>query len=73
MTPELMEAPRLRRFLACLCDGARLMVGVPNYDAYVAHMARLHPDKPVMDRAAFVRNRQEARFGGTGGGGLRCC
>ena len=56
----------------CLCDGARLMVGVPNYETYVAHMAATHPDRPPMTRAEFFRDRQDARYGG-GKGGFRCC
>jgi uncharacterized short protein YbdD (DUF466 family) len=68
-------APRARAatFLRCLCDGARLMVGVPSYDVYVEHMRRNHPDKPVMTYAEFFRDRQAARYGGGSGGGLRCC
>lgn len=50
---------------------ARLMVGMPDYDAYVRHMADRHPDRPIMDRAQFFRDRQEARYGGKQGG--RCC
>ena len=50
---------------------ARLMVGMPDYDAYVRHMADWHPDRPMMDRAQFFRDRQEARYGGKQGG--RCC
>lgn len=61
----------LRRLWHGLSDTARLMVGVPSYRAYVAHMAAAHPDRPVMDEAAFFRNRQEARYGGRNGG--RCC
>ncbi|HYZ32077.1 MAG TPA: YbdD/YjiX family protein [Crenalkalicoccus sp.] len=63
---------RLSGLLRCLCDGARLMVGVPPYEDYLAHMARCHPGEPVMSYADFIQNRQAARFGG-GGGGLRCC
>jgi uncharacterized short protein YbdD (DUF466 family) len=66
-------AESLRLALRCACDTARLMVGVPNYEAYLAHMARTHPDKPAMDRAAFFRDRQDARFGAGGRGGFRCC
>jgi uncharacterized short protein YbdD (DUF466 family) len=68
-------APRARvsAFLRCVCDGARLMVGVPSYEAYVEHMRRAHPDKPAMTYAEFFRDRQDARYGGGGGGGLRCC
>ncbi|WP_374576919.1 YbdD/YjiX family protein [Phenylobacterium sp.] len=56
----------------CLCDGARLMVGVPNYETYVAHMAATHPGQAPMTRAEFFRDRQDARYGG-GKGGFRCC
>ncbi len=52
-------------------DAARMMVGQPSYDAYLAHMAAHHPDHAPMDRVAFFRNREEARFGAKGGG--RCC
>lgn len=51
---------------------ARLMVGVPNYDTYVAHQRSQHPDQPVMGYEAFFRERQEARYGGKGRVG-RCC
>jgi len=51
---------------------ARLMVGVPNYNTYVAHQRREHPDQPVMAYEAFFRERQEARYGGNGRVG-RCC
>ena len=50
---------------------ARLMVGLPDYDAYLRHMADHHPGQPVMDRIRFFRDRQEARYGGKNGG--RCC
>ena len=52
-------------------DVARMMVGQPSYDAYLAHMAVHHPGHTPMDRVAFFRNREEARFGAKGGG--RCC
>ena len=29
-------------FTSCVCQGARLMVGVPDYDTYVEHMRRTH-------------------------------
>jgi uncharacterized short protein YbdD (DUF466 family) len=49
----------------------RLMVGLPDYDTYVAHMRATHPDRPVMTYAEFFRERQQARYGsGTSG---RCC
>lgn len=57
--------------LARLRETALLMVGVPSYAAYLRHMAERHPDHPVMDETAFFRDRQQARYGGQGGG--RCC
>ena len=43
-----------------------LMVGVPDYDRYVAHMRAQHPDHEPLTREAFVRARMEARYGGKG-------
>ena len=53
-----------------LGQAARLMVGLPDYDTYVAHMKTTHPDRPVMSYEEFFRERQEARYGGGSG---RCC
>jgi uncharacterized short protein YbdD (DUF466 family) len=66
-------ADRLKTFGKCVCDGARLMVGIPNYEAYLAHMGKTHPDQAPMDYDQFFRNRQSARFGEAGTGGFRCC
>lgn len=49
---------------------ARLMIGVPDYDTYVAHMRLRHPGKPVMSYEAFFNERLEARYRRGGG---RCC
>ena len=56
-----------------LAQTARLMVGVPDYDVYVAHREVNHPDEPVMTREEFFRNSQERRYGGGSGGVFRCC
>jgi uncharacterized short protein YbdD (DUF466 family) len=66
-------ASRLSSLVRCACDTARLMVGVPSYDAYCAHMAATHPGQPPMSYAEFFRDRQDARFGAKGGGGFKCC
>lgn len=58
-------------FLRLLRQTARLMVGMPDYDAYLRHMLTHHPERPAMDRTQFFRDRQEARYGGKNGG--RCC
>ena len=54
-----------------LAQTLRLMVGVPDYDTYVAHMKASHPGAPVMSYEAFFRERQQARYGAGRAG--RCC
>lgn len=56
--------------LARLAETARLMVGQPDYGAYCRHMATHHPECEPMSKAAFFRDRQQARYGSGGG---RCC
>jgi uncharacterized short protein YbdD (DUF466 family) len=53
-----------------LAQTARLMVGQPDYDAYRRHLADHHPERPVMTRAQFFRDREAARYRGGNG---RCC
>lgn len=55
-----------------LGQSMRLMVGLPEYDTYLAHMEKTHPDQAPMDYEAFFRERQEARYGGAGKRG-GCC
>ncbi|CAN7487248.1 YbdD/YjiX family protein [Massilia sp. LjRoot122] len=47
-----------------LGQSMRLMVGLPEYDTYLAHMERTHPDQAPMTYEEFFRERQEARYGG---------
>lgn len=70
--PETMRG-RAAFVLRCLCDGARLMVGQPNYEAYAAHIRATHPDAEPMTPTEFFREREAARFGGGSRGGFRCC
>lgn len=56
----------LGKFGAYLGQTARLMVGLPDYDNYLNHMQKNHPDQPVMSYEAFFRERQDARYGGNG-------
>lgn len=56
-----------------LGNAARLMVGQPNYEAYVAHTKTAHPDKAIMSREEFFRDRENARYGGKNGRANRCC
>ncbi|NJC35238.1 uncharacterized short protein YbdD (DUF466 family) [Sphingomonas jejuensis] len=57
--------------LGWIAETARMMVGLPDYGTYLRHMAANHPDMPAMTRTEFFRDRQQARYGGKGGG--RCC
>ena len=66
MLGELAKAGRY------LGQRMRLMVGLPEYDAYVARMERTHPGDPLMSYDEFFRERQDARFGGAGKG-AGCC
>lgn len=52
---------------------ARLMIGVPDYESYVAHRKAQHPGEPVMTYAEFFRERQDSRYGAKGGKISRCC
>jgi uncharacterized short protein YbdD (DUF466 family) len=60
----------LRRAWTLAARTARLAVGVPDYDAYLAHVRLHHPGRVPMDRAGFFRERMAARYGV---GRSRCC
>jgi uncharacterized short protein YbdD (DUF466 family) len=49
---------------------ARLMVGIPDYQAYLAHHRAAHPDRAPMSPAEFHRERMERRYAR---GSSRCC
>jgi uncharacterized short protein YbdD (DUF466 family) len=55
--------------LGVIRQTAQLMLGVPDYDAYVAHVTAAHPDRAPLSRDDFFRERQAARYGSV----LRCC
>lgn len=65
---------RLRLALRAFWRGAvqmgRLIIGVPDYDTYVAHQRRFHPERTPMTYEAFFNERQAARYKAGGG---RCC
>ena len=69
----LSPRERFAALARCVCQGARLMVGMPDYDTYVAHMQRTHPGKPIMSYPEFFRERQDARYGAGSSRGFRCC
>jgi uncharacterized short protein YbdD (DUF466 family) len=52
---------------------ARLMIGVPDYETYVAHRRANHPDQPIMTYVEFFRERQQARYSVNKGRLRGCC
>jgi uncharacterized short protein YbdD (DUF466 family) len=48
----------------------RRLAGMPDYDAYVEHLRRCHPERPVPSRREFFDEFVEQRYGGVGS---RCC
>lgn len=68
--PDASRGSRLSAAWRALVRAARLSVGVPDYEDYVAHVRRAHPDLAPMDRTAFFRDRLQARYAR---GRSRCC
>jgi uncharacterized short protein YbdD (DUF466 family) len=48
----------------------RTIIGVPDYARYLAHQRAKHPDATPLSRREFARERERARYEGTGN---RCC
>ena len=61
----------MKRALHMMRETALLMVGQPDYQAYLRHMAERHPERTPMTQVEFFREREQARYGGKSGG--RCC
>jgi len=69
----LAAAPRpasLRSRLQRVVAVVRRIIGVPDYDEYLAHMQRQFPDCTPMDERTFERERMAARYHMPGS---RCC
>ena len=64
---------RARFVCDMVAQTARLMVGVPDYETYVAHRRVNHPGLPVMTYEEFFRERQEARYSVKKGRLRGCC
>jgi uncharacterized short protein YbdD (DUF466 family) len=64
---------KVTRIWARAVQTARLMVGVPDYDTYVAHRKAHHPDQPIMSYPEFFRERQNARYACEKGRFKGCC
>jgi uncharacterized short protein YbdD (DUF466 family) len=63
LTPVRLRLARLGRTL-------RRIVGAPDYDAYVAHVARRHPGTAPLSREAYARDALSRRYDRPGS---RCC
>lgn len=50
----------------------RLMVGVPDYQTYLQHMAKHHADLTPMDAKTFYRYCVDARYPSADGGMRKC-
>jgi uncharacterized short protein YbdD (DUF466 family) len=48
----------------------RRIIGVPDYQVYLDHMQRCHPDRQPMTKAVFDQQRLDARYNTPGS---RCC
>ncbi|WP_146910245.1 YbdD/YjiX family protein [Arenimonas daejeonensis] len=65
-----MQTVDLRNFWQRTMQTARLMVGLPDYARYAAHVREKHPDRKPMTETEFFRACQQSRYGGRNG---RCC
>jgi len=61
------DAPSVARRVAGVI---RRIIGVPDYDAYVAHVRECHPGQDPMSERDFHRERLSARYSQPGN---RCC
>lgn len=50
-----------------------LLVGVPSYETYVAHMKLKHPEEAVKTRKEFFCEAQDERYNAKDGKVSRCC
>ena len=48
----------------------RAIIGAPDYSRYLTHLRAKHPDTKPLSREEFARERERARYEGTGN---RCC
>jgi uncharacterized short protein YbdD (DUF466 family) len=61
---------RLRDRARTLRGAWRQIVGIPDYERYLAHMAEHHPGEPVLERREFFACAIDRKYGGSG---PRCC
>lgn len=59
-----------RSRLERVANVVRRIIGVPDYDRYVAHVRMHHPDMTPVSRGEFERQRMNDRYSRPGS---RCC
>ena len=67
-TKEIMAETRDR--VQRVANVVRRIIGVPDYDRYVAHLQTHHPGTTPMCRRDFERQRIQDKYSRPGG---RCC
>jgi uncharacterized short protein YbdD (DUF466 family) len=69
MTPNELISSAKDRIERAACV-LRRIIGVPDYDRYVAHVNAHHPGAQPMSRDEFVKQRMIDKYSRPGG---RCC
>lgn len=65
-----MTVAGVRQLLRRAAVVVRRVIGVPDYERYVAHIQHAHPGTAPMSREEFERSRLEDRYSKPG---QRCC
>ena len=66
----MIAHPGLLGYARALCQVCRQIVGIPDYDRYLAHMAEHHAGEAVLTREAFFASAIDRKYGRSG---PRCC
>ena len=68
--PSVRPRRRIHDRLSRIGQVIRRIIGVPDYDCYLAHIQRFHPDMDPVSRTDFAREALSARYSRPG---ARCC
>lgn len=64
------EMAAIAAFVGALGRAVRRVAGMPDYQAYVAHLGRCHPGRAVPTEREYYEDYVAARYGD---GPTRCC
>ena len=67
---EMALGSPLRGRLRGLRRAYRQIIGIPDYEAYLAHISEHHPGERALSRQAFCAQAIDRKYGK---GGPRCC